>query len=145
MNAFPRPPRRWFQFRLKTLLALVASFCVALGVWQAYWTHFASYVKAGPVRGGEPIHVRGQFVQFNGHESTLFVIQARQPHPQYKSGVIYQSVGGRVERSGKWTYRVEIDMAPIDRPGTFELELLPIQRPMIAGKLVVGRKEPTKP
>ncbi len=129
--------RRWTQFRLRTLLILVVLLCLGLGGWQIYWTHFANYVVADPVHVGEPIHVRGQFVDWNGR-ATVYVVQASLPSRRAKLGrIIHQSGGGRAERSGRWTFRFELEMSPLRAPGEYELELRPMDRPSVFGKLFV--------
>lgn len=133
-----RHKRRWLQFRLRTLLIVVVLLCLGLGGWQIYWTHFANYVVADPVRVGEPIRVRGQLVDFRGVNTTAFAVDAALPSKQATLGwVIYQSGAGRLEKTGRWTSRFELVLPPVTRPGEYRLQFHPVFYPDITGKLRV--------
>jgi hypothetical protein len=60
--------RRWFQFRLKTLMAFVVMICLGLGGWHLLMT-YGQYVEVeGPVVVWEPIKVHGRFYHFGREE-----------------------------------------------------------------------------
>lgn len=146
--------RRWFQFRLRTLLGFSVLLCIVLGAWSLYWTYFGPVVKAAPVIAGKPILVEGRFLDFLGSDSTVFVVQATRPMKDGRP-LVCQSGGGRVTRSGLWSYDFQVELAPIREPGEYDLELRPLtsahraafnkgQRlPGIRGKMTV--LPPTKP
>lgn len=123
--------RRWFQFRLRTLLALVVLVCLVLGGWQLYWTYFGPYVQAEPVKVGQPIKVRGRFFDFRGADSTVFTVKLSKPRADGRP-VIYQSGGGRTLRRGWWVYDVEIELAPLRKPGDYDVELHPLTKAVFA-------------
>lgn len=134
----PPNKRRWLQFRLRSLLVLVVLLCLGLGGWQIYWTHFANYVIAGPVRVGEPIKVRGQFVDWSGTTTSFCVVDATQPHRAAQSGrIIAQEGPGRPQKTGRWTFQVEMELGPLRKAGNYRLELKTQGRPTVYGKLVV--------
>lgn len=122
---------RWFQYRLRTLLALVVLLCVLLGSWQLYWTYFGPYVAAEPAMVGQPINVRGRFFDFRGPETTAFTVKLSRPMADGRP-VIHQSGGGYVKRRGLWAYDVEIELRPIGKPGEYDVELLPMTKAVMA-------------
>lgn len=130
--------RRWFQFRLRTLLAAVVALCFALGSWQLYWTYFGPYVEAEPTAVGRPIKVRGRFFDFRGPDSTVYSVYVSKLQPDGRR-VVYQSAGGRVSRRGLWAYDVEVELAPIRLAGEFQIELLPITKSLLAANKTKSR------
>jgi hypothetical protein len=116
--------RRWFQFRLRTLLGFLVLLCILLGAWSLYWTYFGPIVKAAPVIAGKPILVEGRFLDFLGPDSTVFIVQVTRPMKDGRP-LICQSGSGRVARSGLWSYDFEVELAPIREPGDYDLVLRP--------------------
>lgn len=145
--------RRWLQFRLRTLLIAVVLLCLGLGGGQIYWTHFANYVIADPVRVGEPIHVRGQVFDWSDASSVIYTVELNLPRPGIGM-VTYQSKGGRIAGAGQWIYRVEAELPPVSKPGEYEVRILPVvfhpigqqrprQLPPLRGKVTIRpRDEP---
>ena len=148
--------RRRFQFRLRTLLILLVTVCIALGSWHLYFLYFGPYVEAvGPVVVGQPFTVRGRFVDFWGYESEVYAIQVSRIE---KGGrVIHQSAGGSANRKGFWWYDVEVELSPVFKDGEFDVEIHPLTKAVAArkrntpgdavrGKMVVRRQaDPQKP
>lgn len=66
--------RRWFQFKLRTLLLATALTCACLGGWQIYSAHFAEFVEAETAEVGQPIRLTGRFSIKNGADSERFLI-----------------------------------------------------------------------
>lgn len=116
--------RRWFQFRLRTLLGFLVLLCIMLGGWSLYWTFFGPVVKAAPAVAGSPILVEGRFLDFLGSDSTVFIVQVTRPMKDGRP-LICQSGSGRATRSGLWSYDFEAELGPIREPGDYDLVLRP--------------------
>jgi hypothetical protein len=59
--------RHWFQFSLKSLMAVVVLICLGLGGWHLLWTK-GQYVIAEPAVVGQPIKIHGSFLRFRKDE-----------------------------------------------------------------------------
>lgn len=123
--------RRWFQFRLRTLLGLVVLVCLVLGGWQLYWTYFGPFVQAEPAAVGQPIKIRGRFFDFRGLKSTVYTVKISKPMADGRP-VICQSGSGFATRRGWWVYDVEIELAPLRKPGKYDVELHPLTQALYA-------------
>lgn len=136
--------RRWLQFRLRTLLILVVLFCLGLGGWQIYSTHFASYLLAEPVRVGESICIRGRLLDIKGESSIIGTAKVSLPDARAKKGwIIYQSGSARLEKAGRWTYDIECDLQGVPKGGEYRLELSVKGRPRVFRTLTVLPKDDT--
>jgi len=62
--------RRWFQFRLKSLMAFVVVICIGLGGWHLLMT-YGQWVEAEPAVVGQPIKIRGRFFHL-GRPGTVY-------------------------------------------------------------------------
>lgn len=122
---------RWFQFRLRTLLAAVVLLCIALGGWRLYWTFCGPYVKSGPAQVGAKFKVRGRFVDFLGPDSTVYAVKVSRPMSNGRP-VIYQSGSGHASRSGFWTYEFELELGPVLKAGDYKLEVFPLTQAVVA-------------
>ena len=147
----PRP-RRWLQFRLRTLLIAMVVVCLALGGWQL---SVRPYVSAGPAVVGKPFVVRGRFVDFLGPEVVTYVVQVSMPEaeadevvrkrglvpdrtasmyglvPEMDGGsVVFQSAGGNVRRDRYCAYDVEIELSPLYDAGEFDVGIVPLTNPV---------------
>lgn len=115
--------RRWFQFQLRTLLAFVVFLCLPLGSWSLYSTYLGPYIEADSAVAGQPITVRGRFIDFLGDESTVYVVRLAKPMPDGRP-LICQSKGGFAQRHGLWTYDFEAELRPVEKSGSYTLEVL---------------------
>ena len=115
--------RRLLQFRLRTLLGFLVLLCIMLGAWSLFGTFFGPYVGGDPVLAGQPIRVRGRFIDFLGGESTKYVLTIRK---RSKNGreFLYQSTAGSALRRGLCLYEFEVQLQPVSA-GTYFLSLFP--------------------
>lgn len=125
--------RRRFQFSLKTLLALFGLLCLGLGSWSLYWTYFGPYIEADDVVAGQPIRVRGRFMDLFGFDEAPFVIDVVGKMAD-GSPIIMQEGGGMAKRAGWWAYDVEVKLGPVHKPGNYDLRLLSLTKAVHAGK-----------
>jgi hypothetical protein len=119
--------RRWFQFRLRTLFAFMVLLCLILGTWSLYSTYFGPYIEADSAVASQPITVRGRFVDFLGDESTVYVVKITKPMADGRP-LICQSKGGFAQRHGLWTYDFEAKLGPVEKSGSYTLEVLPLTK-----------------
>ncbi len=133
---------RRFQFSLRTLLIALVTVCIALGGWHLYFVFFGPYVEAAPTVAGQPIFVRGRFFDFFGMPSTVYVVQVVKLGPNGKP-ITCQSGSGYVQRSGLWSYNIEVELSPINKPGEYDLELMGLTKAVRAKKRTM-QKDPVR-
>jgi hypothetical protein len=131
----PMVRRRWFQFSLRSLMAAVVVNCLGLGGWHLL-LKYGQYVEAEPAVVGQPIKIRGRFLDFGGQPSdpddgryTLTV------YPNFDSGqsmVAYR----KAKYVGCWVYETEDEFVSED-PGDFKLTLKRSRHSPIRGSFVV--------
>jgi hypothetical protein len=78
--------RRWYQFNLKSLMAVVVLICLGLGGGHLLFV-YGQYVEAEPAVVGQPIKIRGKFFHFGGKD------------PAYPAGLPYNLVVEQLEGS----------------------------------------------
>lgn len=122
----PPSPRRWLQFRLRTLLIAAVAICMALGGWHL---SVRPYVWAGPAVVGKPFVVRGRFVDFFGAERATYVVLVSEPLPDGRH-LFHQMRTGRAERHVLAAYNVELELLPIEKTGKFLIEIQGVTRPV---------------
>lgn len=144
-----QPPRRR-HLRLVVLLLLLIALCGTLGGWHVYSTHFAPYVEAAePAVEGEPLLIRGGYVDFLGFDEENFALDVSEVHPDGRR-VLSRSANGRADRRGLWNYDFEVTLDGVAKSGEYDIEVRPMTRAVhsrrtftdsdsIRGKLVVSR------
>jgi hypothetical protein len=131
--------RRWYQFSLKSLMAIVVVICLTLGGWQMLMT-FGQWVEAEPAVVGQPIQVSGRFFHF-GEKKTEYGCP-------YDLVLKRSSVSGSGEsrkacgwRTGWRRYNFRMKLRPVDEPGEYTLTLTPSGCRPIHGKFAVRPAE----
>lgn len=133
---------RRFQFSLRALLAGTSVLCAALGIRHVYLAQLASYVVLDQAKVGQPIRVRGQFVQRGAADSTVFWLRFVHHGPR---GKWRDQMKGRAERKGFGTYRFAVEFPPTRfnkstrwlQPGKVDLYLIPLDGNEVAGQGLV--------
>jgi hypothetical protein len=82
---------------------------------------------------GQPITVRGRFLDFLGLDNEPFVV--RFVGKRANGGpIIMQEGGGMAKRRGWWAYEIEIELSPIRKPCDYDLQLLSLTKSVRDGK-----------
>jgi hypothetical protein len=138
MPAFFR--RRWFQFRLRSLMAFVVVICLGLGGWDLLMT-YGQYVEAEPAVVGQPIKVHGRFFHLFGRDRPghyWFEVLKDGRFAGYRQRAYASHVG-----FGRFDFVTEIDTQNVltHKVGEYTLRLTPRGRSPIHGMLVVRPAE----
>ena len=135
-------PMRHPQFSLKQLLFALTLGCVALGTWSLYSS--ARYVTADHVVVGQPIRVRGRFLDLHGVEWETCYLRIERQNGAI-SGECVQSRGIQVRRTWPGIYHVDADLPPIKKPGKYRLVIWPMTKAVMAGHRNLAEEEVASP
>jgi hypothetical protein len=139
MNNLDNPAtarRRWSQYSLRSLMAMVAVICLGLGGWHLL-LKYGQYVEAEPAVVGQPIKIRGRFFHVGGANDAGNWRYKLTVYPTFASGPSMVAYGN-TKYVGWWSY--EIDDPQFDAegsPGEFTMTLTPEGGSPIRGTLVV--------
>jgi hypothetical protein len=128
--------RRWYQFNLKSLMAIVAMICLGLGGWHLL-LKYGRYVEAEPALVGQPIKIHGRFLHFfAGADSGQYELIVRSKKSSFRQS-------GIADRSGWGRYAIEAEYESrfVDRPEEFTVTLTPKGGTPILGSFVVRGAE----
>ena len=126
------PCRRWFQFRLRSLLGLVFVICLGLGGWHLLFV-YGQYVEAEPAVVGQPIKVHGRFF---GRDERYYLAASPVDEPTFSGRCFGIGWYGEAESVGWWMYEFEGNLSPLDS-GEYTLSLTPEGGSPILGRFVV--------
>jgi hypothetical protein len=129
--------RRWYQFNLKSLMAIVVVICLGLGGWHLLFT-YGQYVEAEPAVVGQPIKIRGRFFHFGGEATRKYNLDVFECCSNSQNGHL---VRGTAHQIGLGRYELEFEMDPVNEPTEFTLELRPKGGSPISGNFVVRGAE----
>lgn len=130
---------RRFQFSLRALMGMVASFCLLPGSWKLL-ARYGQYIEATPVVVGEPIPIKGRLIRPLGpSELVCSVIIGEEFLDPLRTGV-----GFRARRSLFCCYEFEEEATGMQRLGSrtrcvwgfSSVEWQPIQRGPTRGSLI---------
>jgi hypothetical protein len=116
--ALLKPKRRWAQFSLRTLLAVMAGICIFLGGRHLLET-YGQRIEVDQSIVGRPIKVRARYIRLFGPPDCFVIVELATP-----TGDVWFAVAEPAVRSWLCYYETEqIQMKPVHEPCQLSLTM----------------------